>query len=63
MGAMSNLPNILIFMTDQQRADTCHGSNYCKTPNIDAFKAEGIDFKQAFCPSPHCFLWIDPWSG
>ena len=41
-------------MTDQQRADTCHGSNYCKTPNIDAFKAEGIDFKQAFCPSPHC---------
>ena len=47
-------PNILIFMTDHQRADTVLPEHPAITPNLDRFAQEGVMFTNAFCPSPHC---------
>jgi len=51
-----NKPNILIFMTDQQRAcSVLPGDAYkAKTPVLDEFREESVTFSRAFCPSPHC---------
>lgn len=50
---MSN-SNILIFMTDQQRASSVYGPNKAITPNLDKFRKQGVSFTQMHCPSPHC---------
>jgi arylsulfatase A-like enzyme len=47
-------PNILIFMTDHQRADTVLPEHPAITPHLDQFAQEGITFTNTFCPSPHC---------
>lgn len=49
-------PNILIYFTDQQRADTCgcFGQPLNVTPNLDALAAEGTAFDAAFTPQPVC---------
>jgi len=47
-------PNILIVMTDHQRADTVLGEHPAITPNVGRLAAEGVTFTNAFCPSPHC---------
>lgn len=47
-------PNILIFMTDQQRANSVFPEYPVKTPNLDKFHQEGLLFDNARCPSPHC---------
>ena len=49
-------PNILIYFTDQQRADTCgcFGQPLDVTPNLDRLAAEGVAFDQAFTPQPVC---------
>lgn len=47
-------PNILIVMTDHQRADTVLPGHRALTPHVDALAREGVTFTQAFCPSPHC---------
>jgi arylsulfatase A-like enzyme len=47
-------PNILIFMTDHQRADTVLPEHPAVTPNLDRFVQEGVTFSNTFCPSPHC---------
>jgi len=47
-------PNILIFMTDHQRADTVLPEHPAVTPNLDQFVREGVAFTHTFCPSPHC---------
>ena len=47
-------PNILVFMTDQQRADTIPPYSRARMPNLERFCSEGVVFTQAFCPSPHC---------
>jgi arylsulfatase A-like enzyme len=47
-------PNILIFMTDHQRADTVLPEHPAVTPNLDRFAQEGVTFSNAYCPSPHC---------
>jgi len=47
-------PNILIFMTDHQRADTVLPEHPAPTPNLSAFVADGVTFTQTYCPSPHC---------
>jgi len=47
-------PNILIFMTDHQRADTILPEHPAITPNLDRFTEEGVTFTRAFCPAPHC---------
>lgn len=47
-------PNILIFMTDQQRADSIPPYSKAKTPNLNQFCQEGLTFSQTYCPAPHC---------
>ena len=47
-------PNILIFMTDHQRADTALPEHPCRTPHLDRFARDSVTFTQAYCPSPHC---------
>jgi len=47
-------PNILVFMTDHQRADTVLPEHPTITPNLDRLVGEGVAFTETFCPSPHC---------
>jgi arylsulfatase A-like enzyme len=47
-------PNILIFMTDQQRGDTTPPYSRALTPNLDKFCTEGVTFSQAYTIAPHC---------
>ena len=53
---MSNRPNILFFLTDQQRWDTTgvHGNPLELTPNFDRMALEGAHFYNAFTPQPVC---------
>ncbi|MGV8979714.1 sulfatase-like hydrolase/transferase [Clostridium sp.] len=47
-------PNILIFMTDQQRGDSIFPYSKAKTPNINKFCGQGVTFSNAYTVSPHC---------
>lgn len=47
-------PNIIVFMTDQQNASTISPNSLAKTPNIDKFLKNSVQFTEAYCPSPHC---------
>lgn len=47
-------PNILIVMTDHQRADTVRPEHPAPTPHAVKLAQEGITFTQTYCPSPHC---------
>ncbi|HOS92073.1 MAG TPA: sulfatase-like hydrolase/transferase [Armatimonadota bacterium] len=47
-------PNILIFMTDQQRGDTALAGSPAHMPNLARMRSEGVTFSNAFCPAPHC---------
>jgi arylsulfatase A-like enzyme len=47
-------PNILIFMTDHQRADTVLATRPSITPHLDRLAQQGVAFTNTFCPSPHC---------
>jgi len=49
-------PNILILMTDQQRADHmgCAGHPLLQTPNMDRLAAEGMRFSHCCTCSPIC---------
>ena len=49
-------PNILFIMTDQQQAGTLSCLNHptVKTPNMDRIAERGVNFTQAYCPSPVC---------
>lgn len=49
-------PNILVFVTDQQRADwlSCMGNKILHTPNIDSIAAHGTCFTRAYCNTPLC---------
>ncbi|OHD63574.1 MAG: hypothetical protein A2096_13830 [Spirochaetes bacterium GWF1_41_5] len=47
-------PNILIFMTDHQRADTVLPEHPAIMPNINSFINDSVLFSNTFCPSPHC---------
>lgn len=49
-------PNFLLFMPDQQRADTvgCFGNPVVQTPNIDALAARGVRFDNAYANHPVC---------
>jgi choline-sulfatase len=52
--ANESSPNLLIFMTDQQRGDVVLPQHPCKTPTLDRFRERAVTFREAFCPSPHC---------
>lgn len=49
-------PNIVLFMTDQQRADTigAFGNPVARTPHLDALAARGVRFEQAFSQHSAC---------
>ncbi len=49
-------PNLLLFMTDQQRADSvgAFGSAWARTPNIDALAARGVRFADAWSQHSAC---------
>ena len=49
-------PNVLLVMSDQQRADTLGylGKTACKTPNMDRLAREGVSFERAITPCPLC---------
>ena len=50
-------PNVLLFMSDQQRLDTvsAYGRNpICRTPHIDSLANRGVRFDSAFTPTAIC---------
>lgn len=53
---MSAFTNILLVVTDQQRADTIHalGNPTIRTPVLDRLVRQGTSFDRAFTPSPVC---------
>jgi len=53
---MPDKPNILLFLTDQQRRDSlgCYGNPICRTPNVDRLAAEGVRFEQAYTNTAIC---------
>ncbi len=51
---MTEQPNLLIIMTDQQRGDTAGLDGRAITPNLDRLARDGVTFTNAMCPAPHC---------
>jgi arylsulfatase A-like enzyme len=51
-----NRPNIVLIMTDQQRADTIGALDapWMQTPHLDRLAREGAAFRQCFVTSPVC---------
>lgn len=49
-------PNILLLMTDQQRYDSlgCYGVRFAHTPNLDALAADGVVFEHCYVNNPIC---------
>lgn len=49
-------PNIVCFVTDQQRADHlgCYGNPDVRTPNIDRLAREGVVFTESFVANVVC---------
>ena len=56
MKKVSRSPNFVLFVTDQQRADTIHrhGQNNVRTPHLDRLAEDGVSFTRAFCAAPMC---------
>ena len=48
--------NVLVIMTDELRRDTlgCYGNKIVQTPHIDALANRGVQFENAYTPSPIC---------
>ncbi len=53
---MSRRPNVLMIVTDQQRADTIAalGNGVIRTPALDRLVAAGTSFSRAYTPAPIC---------
>src|SRR3954453_9211734 len=53
---MARLPNIVVVMADQHRADLlgCTGQPGVQTPALDALAAEGVRFGRVNCQGPLC---------
>ncbi len=51
-------PNIVLFISDQQRADTMPGISYGQgarhTPHLDWLSRRGTMFRRAYCTTPMC---------
>lgn len=59
-------PNILVIMTDQQKATASHlyGNTFCETPNMARLANDGVLFENAFTPHPLCVpARISFWTG
>jgi len=53
---MSDFPNIILIMTDNQPADLlgCYGNDEIYTPHLDKMAATGLQFDNAYCPNAMC---------
>ena len=53
---MTEQPNIIMIVTDQERFDAlgCNGGKICKTPNLDALALDGVRFEHAYTPTALC---------
>jgi arylsulfatase A-like enzyme len=53
---LSRKPNLLIFLPDQQRADTlaCYGARHAFAPNLDKLASQSFVFEQAYITQPIC---------
>ncbi|MEO6988566.1 MAG: sulfatase-like hydrolase/transferase [Aquihabitans sp.] len=53
---MTNQPNILVVLSDQQRPDSCgiYGQELPVTPTLDSMAGRGVTFDQAFTIQPVC---------
>ena len=53
---MRDLPNVLVIMTDQQKAAASHlyGNSFCQTPSMERLSRQGVCFEHAFTPHPLC---------
>ena len=53
---MTERPNVLLVMTDQQKATASHlyGSAVCETPSMARLAGDGVLFEHAFTPHPLC---------
>lgn len=53
---LPTIPNIVVFMTDQQRGATVLPGDPLKaiTPHVDALASDGVTFTRAHTVSPHC---------
>jgi arylsulfatase A-like enzyme len=53
---VSGRPNLLLFTTDQQRADSigAFGNPVARTPHLDALAARGVRFEQAWAQHSAC---------
>src|SRR5262245_54603021 len=53
---MASRPNLLLFMSDQQRADSvgAFGNTVARTPHIDALAGRGMRFEQAYSQHSAC---------
>lgn len=53
---MSDQPNVVVFLTDQQRWDSTsiHGGPEGISPHFDRLAREGVHFTHAFTPQPVC---------
>ena len=47
-------PNILIFMTDQERGDVLDPTHPAITPHADQLAREGVQFRHCYTPAAHC---------
>lgn len=54
--SLESMPNILILMTDEHRFDVAGyaGDPVVRTPNLDSIAARGVQFTNAYTPSPVC---------
>lgn len=53
---MSQRKNVVVFYTDQQRADSlgCMGNPLARTPNLDALAARGVRYTRHYAANPVC---------
>jgi len=51
---MPSRPNVLIVMSDHERADVLHPAHPCPTPHASRLAREGVLFNQAYTVSTHC---------
>ncbi len=54
--AKREFPNVLLIITDQQRADHlgCYGNPILRTPNIDRLAAQGRHYSHCYVANPIC---------
>lgn len=63
---MSKLPNVLVIMTDQQKATASHlyGNPFCETPSLQLLADQGVLFENAITAHPLCVpARISMWTG